>query len=263
MGEALQMARPPGLLRSEATGLLAALRFLTSLPLRGPAEPAGLERALAWFPLVGLGLGAVLVGLDHLLAAVFARPFVDFLLLAAMVLLSGGLHLDGLVDTADALPAPGRPEERLAALREPWARPRGAAAALTALTLQFAALASLTPASREASLLLAPALGRWAIVYAYARFPYARRTAGLSLALKRGADRRAIAVATATVLGAALLSGRPGTLALLGLAWLSGLCLGVIACRRLGGMSGDLYGALEQNVETAVLLLGPSVLAAR
>jgi adenosylcobinamide-GDP ribazoletransferase len=257
------MARPPGLLESEARGLLAALRFLTSLPLRGPAEPAGLERALAWFPLVGLALGAVLVGLDRLLSAVFAHPLVDFLLLAALVLLTGGLHLDGLVDTADGLPAPGTSEQRLAALREPWAGPRGTAAALAALILQFAALTSLGPPAREASLLLAPALGRWAIVYAYARFPYARRTAGLSLALKRGAGRRAVAIATATILAAALLLGRPGALALVGFAWVSGLGLGLIACRRLGGMSGDVYGALEQVVETTALLLGPCLLAAR
>lgn len=242
-------------------GLAAAFRFLTCLPLPGAGPtPADLSRALPCFPLVGLTLGACLVLLDRLLAPLVARPLVDFAILAALLALSGGLHLDGLIDTADGLPAPGPPERRLAVMRESWAGPRGAAAALTQLLLQYAALASLPDAARTPALLLAPALGRWAIVYGYVAFPYARRTAGLSLALKRGGTPVTLLAATVVVLPlAGLLSWPTGPLLLLP-AWLIAAAVGQVALRRLGGMSGDVYGAVEQLVETTTLILAPRLL---
>jgi adenosylcobinamide-GDP ribazoletransferase len=248
-------------MRQQLGGLIAAIRFLTCLPM--PGASAGmdeLQRALVFFPLVGLALGGLLVLLDAVLTPVFARPLVDFGLLAALVLLSGALHLDGLIDSADGLFDPGSAERRLEVMRESWAGPRGAAAALGILLLQFAALRSL-PDDRAAALLLAPMLGRWAIVQAYVSYPYARRTAGLSLALKSGASRTVgLAAGLFALITTALLCWPLGP-ALLGFAGLFTLSVGALARRRLGGMSGDVYGGLEQLVETSVLLAMPIVAA--
>jgi adenosylcobinamide-GDP ribazoletransferase len=241
-------------MQAQLGGLIAAVRFLTCLPV--PSASAGMDalhRALLYFPLVGLVMGGILVLIDALLALVFARPLVDFYLLAALVLLSGALHLDGLIDSADGLFSPGPAERRLAVMRESWAGPRGAAAALSVLLLQFAALRAL-PDSRVAALLLAPMLGRWAIVQAYVSYPYVRRTAGLSLALKSGASRRVGLLASLFVLTTASLLCWPLGPLLFGLAGLLTLSLGALAGQRLGGMSGDVYGGLEQVVETSVLL---------
>jgi len=250
-------------IRGQVGGLGAAFRFLTCLPLPGTHAGSSddLGRALPYFPLVGLTLGALLVCLDGLLAPLFERPFVDFALLATLVLVSGGLHLDGLIDTADGLFGPGPAERRLAAMRDSWAGPRGAAAALGQLLLQYAALAALPTAGRWQALLLAPTLGRWAIVYGYVAFPYARRTAGLSLALKLGATPVAGAAASIVALGAASLLSWPTGPLLLAAAWLVATLAGRLAQGRLGGMSGDVYGAVEQVVEALTLLLFP-VLAA-
>jgi adenosylcobinamide-GDP ribazoletransferase len=244
-------------------GLAAAYRFLTCLPVPGPSPTSrDLARALPYFPLVGLTLGAILVVLDGLLSPWLARPVVDFALLLALVVSSGALHLDGLIDTADGLLAAGPAERRLAVMRESWAGPRGAAAALALLVAQYAALAGLDDATRRTALLLAPLLGRWAIVYGYVAFPYARRTAGLSLALKQGGTPLVGAVATAFVgLAAGLLSWPSGPLLLLG-AWGVAAAIGSVAQRRLGGMSGDVYGAVEQVVETLTLALSPVVVGA-
>lgn len=253
-------------MRGQLGGLTAAFGFLTCLPVpnRAAGGATDLGRALPYFPLVGLALGGVLVLLDGALAPLVGRPLLDFVLLATLVLLSGGLHLDGLVDTADGLLGLGPAERRLAAMRESWAGPRGAVAALGQLLVQYAALASLPPDQRGPALLLAPLLGRWAIVWAYVAFPYARRTAGLSLALKQGATPAAGAAATAfAVLAASLVAGPAGP-GLLGLAWLVTTGAGRLAQRRLGGMSGDVYGALEQVVESlTLLLLSPLVAHAR
>jgi len=246
------------IVRGELGGAAAAIRFLTCLPLPGRAPSlADLGHALPYFPPVGLLIGGVLIVLDRLLAPWLARPLLDFVLLAALVTLSGGLHLDGLIDTADGLFRPGPAEQRLAAMRESWAGPRGVAAALAQLLLQYAALASLPDTARAPALLLAPLLGRWAIVYGYVAFPYARRAAGLSLALKQGGTRGTLVAATAIALAATSLLSWPTGPLLLACAWLIAALIGRLALARLGGMSGDVYGASEQLVETATLLLLP------
>lgn len=247
------------MVRHHARGALAAWQFLTLLRL--PGAPAttltDLERALPFFPLVGLALGALLVAADLALAPFVARPLRDLLLLVLLALASGGLHLDGLIDTADGLFAPGGPAERLAAMHESRAGPRGAVAGLCLLLLAYAALASLPPQGRLPALLLAPAIGRWAIVYGYAAFPYARRSLGVSAALKRGAGLGALLAATVVVLAASLPLCWPLGPALLAWAWLVAAGAGLLALRRLGGMSGDLYGAVEQVVEVGVLAVAP------
>ena len=249
------------MLRSQLGGLVAAYRFLTCLPVPGPAAtPADLGHALPYFPLVGLTLGGILLAADRLLAPWVARPLIDFVLLAGLVALSGGLHLDGLVDTADGLLGPGPAERRLAAMRESWAGPRGAAAALGQLLLQYAALAALPDLARGPALLLAPTIGRWAIVCGYVAFPYARRTAGLSLALKQGARPSVGLAATAIVLLAVSLLSWPSGLWLLAGASLVAAAAGWLALRRLGGMSGDVYGAMEQVVETLTLIAAPALM---
>lgn len=247
-------------MRAQLGGLGAACRFLTSLPLPGTlgTDLGDLRRALPFFPAVGLGLGLLLVLVDGLLGAWLARPLVDLGLLAVLVCASGGLHLDGLIDSVDGLFGPGPAERRLAAMRESWASKRGAAAALAQLLLQYAALASLAGPARPAALLLAPLLGRWAVVLGYVSFPYARPPgSGLSSALKAGATPAAGLVAGGFTLLAAGLVSWPGGALWFGLACLITTLIGLLARRRLGGMSGDVYGAAEQLVETATLLLVP------
>ena len=251
------------MLPDQLRGLAAAYRFLTCLPVPGPAATAtDLGHALPYFPLVGLTLGATLLAVDRLLAPWVARPLIDVVVLAGLVVLSGGLHLDGLVDTADGLLAPGPPERRLAIMRESWAGPRGAAAALGHLLLQYAALATLPDSARATTLLLAPTVGRWAIVYGYVAFPYARRTAGLSLALKEGATPAVGLAATLVALVVTSLLSWPSGLWLLAAAWAVATIVGSLAVRRLGGMSGDVYGAVEQVVETVALIVTPGLVAA-
>jgi len=243
---------------------VAAVRFLTCIPLPGPqpSSAAELGRALVYFPAVGLALGLVLVGVDWVCAGWLGRPLIDFLLLAVLVTASGALHLDGLIDTADGLPEPGPAEARLTAMRAPWAGPRGTLAGLGILLLQYSAISGLDASNRWIGLLLAPLLSRWAVVVCYVTFPYARRTVGLSLALKTGATRRVGLLATAFAASVALLISWPVGAALLALAGAVVLGSGLLAGARLGGMSGDIYGAVEQVVETLGLLMVPPLTAA-
>jgi len=155
------------------TAFTAALRFLTVLPW-GVQRPEILGRSLIYFPAIGLLLGAGLAVADRGLHLLFPAPVVNALLLLLSLGLTGGMHLDGLLDCCDALPGIRPPEERLRILQDPHVGAFGIIGGITVLLLKYGALLSLTGA-RTASLILFPALGRWGMVYAVCRYPYHNR----------------------------------------------------------------------------------------
>ncbi len=235
-----------------------ALQFLTHLPTPPGLPVAGpaLGRALGWFPVVWLLLGALLAAADALLSLLLPRELVDVLLLALLALLTGGLHLDGFMDTCDGLFSLRSPAERLAIFRDSRVGSFGVVGAATLLLLQWAALGALPASGRAAMLLVALALARWAMVYAIVAFPYGRPE-GLGRTFKEQAGGWALVAATLVAgAAAALLLGVAG-LAALALAaaatWLfARYCLG-----RLPGLTGDTYGALNELVEALLLVALP------
>lgn len=224
--------------------------------------PHALSRSLAYFPLIGALLGALLGGVDLLAREWLSPRAADALLLALLALATGALHLDGLADSADGLLAPGRDRAaRLAIMRDAGIGAFGVLALLGVLLLKLAALDALPDAARGAALATSLALGRWAIVAAYACHRYARGDEGPSAQLKRGATHGSVGVATLTTLAASLLLGPAGP----------ALCLAVgaaalVATRamalRPGGVTGDVCGAACELAETFALLLAPVAVAA-
>lgn len=235
-------------------GFFIALQFLTWLPspVRRPASAGELGRAQAYFPLVGFVLGVILVLLDTLLRAALPPAVAGALLVAALVALTGGLHLDGLIDSCDGLFAQRTPAERLAIMRDSRVGSFGVIGAGVVLLLKYAALVDLEGPVRPVALVLAPVLARWAMVYALAGFPYAR-AAGKGTAFQ-GHGRRPLLVATlcAALLALALWPER-GLLLLAAVAVATWLGAHFIAAR-LGGLTGDSYGALNELAEVLVLI---------
>ena len=234
--------------------LLIALQFLTRLPIRLPGMPAPdqLGRSLLWYPLVGLLLGGVLAIAAWLLSAA-AAPLAAALLLALWVLASGGLHLDGLADTADAwVGGFGDRERTLAIMKDPCCGPIAVVSLVVLLLLKFAALWTLLAAGHWAALLLAPLLGRSALLLLFLGTPYVRE-GGLGSAMAANLPARD---GWRVLLGAALaclLAGWSGLLALLVAALAFALCRRALL-RRLGGTTGDTAGAVLELLECAVLV---------
>lgn len=236
---------------------LAAWRFLTAIPLPGPATgPRELGRSLAYFPLVGLLLGLSLAGADALLSLAFPPLLSSALVVAALALLTGALHLDGFMDTCDALAGGHTPEERLDIMRDPRVGAVGAVGGTALILVKFAALASTPPALRFAALALAPALGRWAMALAVVALPYAR-SQGRGLPFKEGARAWHLLPATLLAGAAGLALAGPGAAALLLAAGALTLGLGLYLRRQLGGLTGDCYGAINELVEALALALLP------
>jgi adenosylcobinamide-GDP ribazoletransferase len=190
-------------------GYFAALAFLTVLP--SPARKSAgtnLGRTFPYFPLVGLTIGVILAVLNWLFSIVFAPVVVDALLVVSMIVVTGALHLDGLMDTCDGVLNPSSPERRLEIMKDSRVGGFGVAGAVALLLLKFAALFSLSGDWRILALLLAPVLSRWAMVYASIGFPYGRSHGGLGRLFLDSTGRWALITATIIAFILALLIGR-------------------------------------------------------
>lgn len=224
----------------------SAFAFLTVLPSRWfTSERPG--RILAWFPLVGLAIGGALAGTASL---TFLPPDVTrFITLAAWVVLTGGLHLDGFADSCDGLLATTTPERRLEIMKDPRAGSWAVAGVVVLLLGKWAALGSLAPAW----LVAAPVAGRWAMALAVYAFANAR-PGGMGAYMRIGLGRPQIIVATLTALIVVVALGWQALVAL-GAALGALVLIGRWAAGRLGGgLTGDVYGALCELAELTCLL---------
>jgi adenosylcobinamide-GDP ribazoletransferase len=231
--------------------LLSALAFLTRLPV--PARDTRLEPAVPWLPTVGLILGAILALVDLGLRALpVSSLVVSALLVVLLLILTGALHADGLMDTCDAVFSHATAERRLEIMRDPRSGAFGVVGIVCIMLLKVASIDALPSGMRSGALVLAPTLGRWSIVLLATAFPYGRPT-GLGAPLKAAATPRNFALASVV------------PLILCGALWPNGALLGVLAIvialllgrwlvSLLPGLTGDCYGAGCETVETVVLL---------
>ena len=230
-----------------------ALQFLSSLPIRLPGmpEPGELGRSLLFYPLVGLLFGVILWAVSWLLQGAPALLHAA-LLLSVWVLLSGGLHLDGLADSADAwLGGFGDRERTLTIMKDPRSGPIAVVTLVLVLLLKFTALLALI--EQPHSLIIVPLIGRSALLGLFLTTPYVR-AGGLGQALAdhlpRSAGRQVLVV---SALACVLIAGLSGVLAVV-LAVLGFVWLRLVMLRRLGGTTGDTAGAMLELLEVAVLV---------
>jgi adenosylcobinamide-GDP ribazoletransferase len=235
--------------------LLIALQFLTRLPvpLAGPPEDAEMGRSLLWFPFVGLLLGLLLFASALLLKSAGVTSLAGAaVLLTAWVLCTGGLHLDGLADCADAwVGGAGDRERTLAIMKDPHCGSMGVIALILLLLVKLSMLDALLGRQSPASVLLAPVLGRGAALALFATTPYVR-PAGLGAAMASHLPRRAAWIVLAATFGAAALAPGHG-LAMSAAAFLALFLWRRELRRRIGGTTGDTAGALVELVEAAAL----------
>ena len=238
----------------------AAIGFLTILPVSPPDAAGALARAHAWFPAVGLLLGGMLAFLDLALRALHLPVLLNSaLLLAALAALTRALHLDGFMDTCDALLGGFDRDRRLEILRDPHVGAFAVVGVVCLLLVKLAALAALPEGSRTWILIVFPCLSRAAMVLTMERFPYARPE-GLGTPFARPGGIGPWLGVLAAAGAAVSLTGLPG-LALAALAGAVAWAFGAWATRLLGGVTGDIYGAVNEIAEVAVLGLAVLVIA--
>lgn len=235
---------------------IVALQFLTIIPLPFTVryDEKSLGRSMALFPLVGLTLGALLVGADYLLFPLFPPRVVTLILIVLMTAVTGALHLDGVADVCDGLAARGDRERFLRVMKDPHIGAVGAVGVALTLLLKYEALCAIPFAHRAEALLVFPMVARFAQVFFTVGSNRARDD-GLGSLFIAGVGPFELVIATGLTLGIVL--------ALLGLQglWVVAIALAVTwgfkfwAHRRLGGITGDLIGCASEINEIVVLLV--------
>ena len=235
--------------------LLTALDFLTVLPVPHPKDyhPVELGKAAGWFPWVGALLGGLSGALYLGLRQVFPPFLAAGLAVAGWMGLSGGLHLDGLADCCDGLLYAGSAAHRLEIMKDPHHGTFAGIGLTLAILLKVAALAAL-PAEWEVVLIasLSGALARWLLLPA-GRQPNAR-PGGLGAAFSESLQKWAFVLAFPPLLA---LSAWLGWQAFAALILVHGWAVYVfeLSRKRLGGLTGDVYGLIVEGAELLVLLV--------
>lgn len=236
---------------------LAALQFLTSVPIRRDFHPEQLGRATTCFPVVGLIIGLILAGLNWVLGLILPPAVVNALLIVALVLITGALHLDGFADTFDGIAGHRSAEERWQVMRDSRAGAFGIVGVVLLLLVKYVSLNSVPPALMTATLIFMPVVSRWAMVYAVFAYPYAHPE-GLGTAYKRATRWPQFTVATViTIVVAAVLFPffSIAGFILIGGIWIVTAAFAYYLKNKFAGLTGDTYGAINEVAEVAVLLL--------
>jgi adenosylcobinamide-GDP ribazoletransferase len=241
-------------------GLRLAVTLLTAIPLPGGAGRAPSRRvaaaAMAWAPVVGLLLGAVAAGVLELAARLgHTGPLLAAVLaVTALALLTRGLHLDGLADLADGLGSRKPAEAALAIMKRSDIGPFGVVTLVLTLGIQVAALAQAEALGRGVPAVLAAAVaGRLALTWACRRGVPAARGSRLGVLVAGTVPLVIPVVLTAAALGGAWAFGII-ILVAVGAGLIASVALAALTVRRLGGITGDVLGALVE-VTAAVCLL--------
>ena len=233
---------------------LIGLQFLTRIHLVKQtvwtAEDFG--RSTRFFPLVGLVLGICYAFAAWLLLyALGIRSLTVALLLILPLLLTGGLHADGFMDTADGVFSGRERARKLEIMKDSRVGAFGVVSFVMLMFVQFALLSDMAWPLLVPALFVMPIIGRLAMVLAVACFPYARED-GMGKTFADMADRSTVVIAALTTAVLVLPWGVLATAALV-----LGTLFALLFCRMmtniLGGVTGDVYGAATVLTETLVL----------
>ncbi len=240
--------------------LVAAVRFLSVLPMPGSTQlfdknelAPRLVIGCEYFPLVGLLLAGLLWPLVLVLSPLVPQLALAALLVVALVMLTGGLHLDGLMDSCDGLFGGSTRERKLEIMDDSHVGSFGVLGGVCIVLLKFALLASLRVQALPLALLLALPSARWAMILALRVFPTARPT-GLGATFHQAVTTKHLVLTAMVALAIVLVAGQLTGLMVWATVTMTALALGFLITRSLGGLTGDTYGAIEEVAEVVALL---------
>ena len=242
--------------------LLTAVQFLTRLRVpSAPCERDSLARAVKFFPIVGLLIGSGSVLLYLTLAPHLPSTIVALLIVVYLVAITGGLHEDGLADSADGFGGGWERETVLAIMRDSRIGTYGAAALALSLLARVLLIASLPRTQAAAWLIAAPILSRWTILPLSYFLPPAREHAdkqidGQGARIARLMTRGSLIVGSLFTVAIVLALLRFRAIAPILVSIAVTLATALYYRHRIGGVTGDCFGATTQAAEIAVYLCG-------
>lgn len=210
-------------------------------------------RSMRYFPLVGLVIGALLAGVDYSLSYLFSPAVASLLLVTTLALVTGALHLDGLADLCDGFGARGGRERFLSVMKDSSTGAMGIVGVTLALMLKYVALSNLPLSTRSEAIVFFPVAARFCQVLMTSGSLRAR-VDGLGATFIADAGRRELLLAGVTTFAAGwFLLGVNGIFCCIIVSLCTWLAKSYFH-RRLGGITGDIIGALSELAEIICLL---------
>ncbi|MFD0620586.1 adenosylcobinamide-GDP ribazoletransferase [Paenibacillus sp. GCM10027629] len=259
-------------MKQAAQACVAAFQFLSRLPLPIQIHYSKevFARSVVFYPLVGAVLGGLVWGFGYGSSLLFPLVLAAVLTLVWTVSLTGALHIDGLMDTADGILSHRPREQMLEIMKDSRVGAMGVIVCVLAMLLKAVIFYTLLDQKWSWEIVLPFIWSRWFMVIGMAAFPYARKESGLGSYFKgvgarhvTGATLMAVVVSVLIWIGTAMWGGI-GTITTsdgLSIVWIGmgALLLGMIIARsmanKLGGLTGDTYGALNECLEILLLLI--------
>ena len=238
------------------TSFLSALQFLTVIPIRlKEANEQRMAPSMVYFPLVGLLLGLFLIGVNALFSFLnFPSLAMNVITVVVLIIITGGLHLDGLSDTADAFLS-GKPREQmLEIMRDSRTGVMGVLSLISVILLKIILLFSISVALQPNALMLMCVLSRWSAVAAMFFFPYARQEGKAGMFINGMNLKIFVLSAIAAVICASIAWQVRGLFILLIVTGFS-YAAGKFSTKKIGGITGDTLGATIEIMEIVTLLI--------
>jgi len=238
-------------------GFISAIQFLTIIPIgtRMAISPRRLSSATTYFPLVGLLLGLILVGINSFLSAMMVDPFlIKVVLIILLIILTGGLHLDGLADTVDAFGSRKSRTDILKIMRDSHIGTMGVLGLVSVILLKIALLNAINPKVLNISLVLMCILSRYSLVLSLYLFRYGRQE-GKAKVFAKNTTPRIFIIATIMTLFFAIVILKLTGFAIFILTAIFAFLIGLFVLKRIAGITGDTLGATNELTEIFVLML--------
>ena len=223
------------------------------MPPIGNLTPKAMGQSSIFFPLIGAGVGVWVIGVNVLFHYLWDDSLlIDICTLIGWIAITGGFHLDGLMDTCDGIFSGRAREEMLRIMKDSHVGAFGVIGLLCVLLLKIGGLHAV---EAWEALLIAPVIARWGMTYAATIFSYARDEDGFGGAFARFSDWKRLLIATifTVAVAAGVLHDRAIVVMISSVAFICFIAWRL--SRRLGGLTGDAYGALCELTEAFVLLL--------
>lgn len=241
---------------------ITGLQFLTRIKLINQSywEPDSFGRSVKFFPLIGAVIGIFIVVFNYIIggvlpAAGFYMPqhVLAAILTAAPILITGGLHCDGFIDTMDGMFSGRSQERKLEIMKDSRVGANGVTAFTLLILLKWSIITDISPSLLPPALFSMPILGRFAMVIGIICFPYARVDGmGKAFAQHSGKNSLFIAAVLTFILLAPI--GKQALISSLAVILFT-IIFARYSCGTLGGLTGDVYGALTELSELIVLVM--------
>ncbi|MCF8002068.1 MAG: adenosylcobinamide-GDP ribazoletransferase [Halanaerobiales bacterium] len=235
---------------------LIALQFISSIPVKKKLNYSEkkIGQSMLFYPLIGTLIGLLICCINIIIGNFLPSMLKSSILLISFVLISGGLHLDGLADSFDGLFGGKNKENMLKIMADSYIGVYGVIVIVLILLTKFILIDNLPIVHLNYILILVPTISRWSMTVALYLFPYAKKE-GFGKAFKLYFKKRQFVVATIWVLLVSISLFLLKGLLVLAISFLVTILIAKYITKKLGGLTGDNYGAINELMEITIMFL--------